>query len=155
MIPWLVSRSSEYVNADLYHPAMKVMDITAIDLPDQSKTLIWCSHVLEHIPDDITALSEMYRVLEPGGLLVLQIPISGDTTLEDDSIITDAGRLEKFLQEDHVRLYGADITSRIERVGFECQILSTAFLPEATQILNGLKSHLFKEVFLCRRPRQA
>jgi SAM-dependent methyltransferase len=155
MIPWLVSRSSEYVNADLYHPAMKVMDITAIDLPDQSKTLIWCSHVLEHIPDDITALSEMYRVLEPGGLLVLQIPISGDTTLEDDSIITDAGRLEKFLQEDHVRLYGTDITSRIERVGFECQILSTAFLPEATQILNGLKSHLFKEVFLCRRPRQA
>ena len=50
---------------------MQQMDLTALDIPDQSRTLIWCSHVLEHIPDDRKALTEMFRVLEPGGLAVL------------------------------------------------------------------------------------
>lgn len=152
VIPWLVSLSSEYLNADLYHPAMRTMDITAIDLPDQSRTLIWCSHVLEHIPDDRKALSEMFRVLEPGGLMVLQVPISGESTYEDDSVTTDNDRLEKFLQEDHVRLYGRDLALRIRATGFECEVLSTSSLPEQIQTQNALKRPLYREVFLCRRP---
>jgi SAM-dependent methyltransferase len=75
IIPWLVSLSSEYLNIDLQIPAMKQMDLTDLDISDGSKTLVWCSHVLGHIPDDQKALSEMYRVLEPGGVLVLQVPI--------------------------------------------------------------------------------
>src|SRR5207245_139121 len=63
MITWLVSRSCEYLNIDAQHPAMRRMDLTKIDLPDCSKTLVWCSHVLEHILEDGKALAEMFRVL--------------------------------------------------------------------------------------------
>ncbi len=67
MVSWLISLSSEYLNIDLHHPAMRRMDITALELPDASKSLIWCSHVLQQVEADRQALREMYRVLSPGG----------------------------------------------------------------------------------------
>jgi ubiquinone/menaquinone biosynthesis C-methylase UbiE len=33
-----------------------------------------CSEVLEHLPDDRAALHELYRVLKPGGAIVLTVP---------------------------------------------------------------------------------
>ena len=152
MIAWLVQRSSDYLNIDLYNPAMRKMDITKLDLSDQSKTLIWCSHVLEHIPDDMKALFELYRVLEPGGLLVIQVPIGGDTTYENPKIITDEDRLREFLQEDHVRLYGRDLQARIERAGFACEMLTTADMKLSDQAFYGVAHPIYKEVFLARRP---
>jgi predicted SAM-dependent methyltransferase len=152
LIPWLVSLSSEYLNVDLYNPAMQRMDISATALPNCNKTLVWCSHVLEHVPDDRRALSEIFRILVPGGLLVLQVPISGDTTFEDPSVTDDAGRLEKFLQEDHMRLYGRDVVQRIEHAGFACEILTTADLPLTEQTLYSVKAPLYQDVFLCRKP---
>jgi len=151
LIPWLVSLSSDYVSGDLYNQAMRRMDITRIDLPDASQTLIWCSHVLEHVPDDRKALSEFLRVLTPGGILVLQVPIAGETTYEDASITTEGQRLEKFLQEDHVRLYGLDLARRIESSGFQCEVLSTTSLPPADQTLYSLSTPLYREVFFCRK----
>ena len=151
MIRWLVSLSREYLNIDLIHPAMRRMDLTALDLPDGSQTLIWCSHVLEHIPEDRAALSEMYRVLSPGGLLVVQVPVSGASTHEDAAIDTRAARLRHYLQEDHVRLYGVDLKERIESCGFTCEILSSRDLPADVQVTYSLRAALYREVFLCRR----
>jgi len=150
MIPWLVSLSCEYVNADLYNPAMVRMDLTDTGLADDSKTLVWCSHVLEHIPDERAALAEIHRILAPGGQLVLQVPIVGDTTFEDPAVATDEERLEKFLQEDHVRLYGRDLADRVGAAGFECEVLTTADMSAADQALNGVAHPVFREVFLCR-----
>lgn len=156
MIPWLVSLSSEYLNVDLFNPAMRQMDLTDITLPDASKTLVWCSHVLEHIPDDMKALSEIYRVLAPGGMAVLQVPIDGETTYEDPSVVSEEDRLREFLQEDHVRLYGLDVQARMERAGFEVEVLSaaTAFT-EAERRLYALNTRYFGEVFVCRKPSAA
>ena len=104
IVPWLVSLSSEYLSIDLHNPAMQTMDLTNLELPDGCKTLVWCSHVLDDIPDDRKALSEVFRVLAPGGIFVLQVMIGGDVTYEDPSIVTKSDRLQKFLWEDHVRL---------------------------------------------------
>jgi SAM-dependent methyltransferase len=155
MIPWLVSLSRDYLNADLHHPAMRRLDLTDTGLPDASFTLVWCSHELEHIPDDVAALSEVFRILAPGGQLVLQVPIGGEATLEDPSATDEDTRLEMFLQEDHVRLYGRDIARRIEAAGFECEMLSSATLPPAEQSLYAVRHPVFREVFLCRRPELA
>jgi SAM-dependent methyltransferase len=155
MIAWLVSLSREYLNADLGGQAMARIDLTDTGLPDGSRTLIWCSHVLEHIPDDGKALSEMRRVLAPGGLVVLQVPIGGEHTLEDPCIATAEARLEAYLQEDHVRLYGRDIVERIEAAGFECETLSGADLSPDEQTLYAVTHPVFREVFLCRRPVDA
>lgn len=144
--------SCEYLNFDLHNPAMCQMDITQLELPSGSKTLVWCSHVLEHVSEDRKALAEIFRVLVPGGLLVLQVPIRGKVTYEDPSVNTESERMKRFLQEDHVRLYGLDLKKRVEECGFECEVLSTLQLPKSEQILYSLTTPLYREVFLCRKP---
>jgi len=68
----------DYLSADLYNPrAMVKMDIACIQFPDASFDIIYCSHVLEHVPDDRRALTEFYRALSPGGYAVLIVPIAG------------------------------------------------------------------------------
>jgi SAM-dependent methyltransferase len=42
-------------------------DITNIPFHDTSMDVIFCNHVLEHIPDDQKAIAELYRVTKPGG----------------------------------------------------------------------------------------
>ena len=39
--------------------------------------LVWCSEVLEHIPDVAAALNEVRRVLKRGGRLLLTVPYHG------------------------------------------------------------------------------
>ena len=97
---------------------MRRMDLTDTHLPDASRTLVWCSHVLEHIADDRAALREVFRVLAPGGLLVLQVPIGGETTLEDPSVTDDESRLRTFRRRTTCGLYGRDLSDRIEAAGF-------------------------------------
>ena len=123
-----------------------------MDLPDASRSLIWCSHVLEHIADDGRALSEIGRVLEPGGLVVLRFLFADRQTYEDVKVVTEADRLTHFLQEDHVRLYGLDLQRRIEAAGLVCEILSTSDLPETDQVRYGIRTPLYREVFFCQRP---
>lgn len=85
--------------------------------------MILCNHVLEHIPDDKKAMQELYRVLKPGGMAVLQIPLENDrdVTFEDDSITDRKERARIFGQYDHVRVYGMDYFERLKSVGFEVQ----------------------------------
>lgn len=114
----------DYISADLASPhAMVKMDITSINRPDASFDIIYCSHVLEHIPNDRKAMSEIFRVLKPGGWALIQVPISETVTLEDPAI-TDPGERERlFRQSDHLRLYGLDIKDRLAAVGFEVEVV--------------------------------
>lgn len=59
------------------------MDITDIQYSDQSFDVIYCSHVLEHIHDDMKAMAEFFRVLRNGGWAILLVPIRADRTFED------------------------------------------------------------------------
>ena len=114
----------DYVTADLCSPlaALKI-DVTNIPCSSCSFDAIICNHVLEHVPDDRKAISELLRVLRPGGWAILQVPIalSLEATYENESITTPADREAEFGQRDHVRLYGRDYQRRLSAAGFEVE----------------------------------
>ena len=45
-----------------------------LPFPDATFDKVVCTEVLEHVPDDKRALSEMVRVLKPGGLIAVSVP---------------------------------------------------------------------------------
>jgi SAM-dependent methyltransferase len=93
-------------------------DLQALPCRDESVPLLLASHVLEHVRDDHLALSEIARVLTVGGLAVIQVPLRADgRPTEEDVDAPEAERVRRFGQQDHLRLYGDDITDRIETVG--------------------------------------
>ena len=49
-------------------------DITNLPFADGAFDLVICSEVLEHIPEHHSALTELVRVLKPGGNLVVSVP---------------------------------------------------------------------------------
>jgi len=109
----------DYVGIDLSSPAaMVMMDITSTAMCDNTFDVIICNHVLEHIPNDTNAMSELFRVLKPDGWAILQVPIVREKTFEDTRISTPAERLEAYGHEDHFRAYGRDYAERLVSVGF-------------------------------------
>lgn len=151
--PWLRSISRDYLSVDLSSPrAMQHMDITCLPLPDAGFSLVWCSHVLEHIEDDGKAIAELFRVLRPGGAAVIMVPVYGDSTYEDPSIRSPQERLKHFKQEDHVRLYGLDVADRLRSAGFAVEVLRVADLPAALVERQALDYPSTREVFFCTRP---
>lgn len=113
----------DYLSGDLDpEVAMVKMDITDIQFPDNTFDVIYCSHVLEHVPDDRRAMRELYRVLKPGGWAILHVPILREVTYEDSSVTTPEARLRVFGQADHVRMYGLDYADRLREAGFEVTV---------------------------------
>jgi ubiquinone/menaquinone biosynthesis C-methylase UbiE len=44
---------------------MHKVDIQDLPFADNTYDLVWCSHVLEHIPDDVKAMKEIRRMASP------------------------------------------------------------------------------------------
>ncbi|MFS4455785.1 class I SAM-dependent methyltransferase [Maribacter sp. 2304DJ31-5] len=111
----------EYVTTDLNSPLADVKaDICNLPFMDNSFDVILCNHVLEHIPDDVKAIQELYRILKKGGWGIFQIPqdLNREKTYEDDSITDKWERAKIFGQYDHVRIYGRDYFDQLRSVGF-------------------------------------
>ena len=73
-----------------------------LPLDDASADLVWCSEVIEHIADTGAWLSEVRRVLAPGGRLLLTTPAHGRLRLL-------LGGIERYSEPlgDHLHLYTA------------------------------------------------
>jgi len=126
-----------YTTTDLLSPLADVKaDICALPFANDSYDFILCNHVLEHIPDDATAMKELYRVLKPGGTAILQIPLENDreVTFEDNSITQRTERARVFGQYDHVRVYGMDYFKRLESIGFKVQAIDYTTQLTATEV---------------------
>lgn len=87
----------------------RALALSATDIPfkNESVSVLVSSEVLEHIADDRRALSEMARVLKPGGRLILTVPAHADYFSYDD----------RFVQ--HVRRYSVkDLVRTLGGLGF-------------------------------------
>jgi predicted SAM-dependent methyltransferase len=114
-------KNLEYTTTDLFSPLADVKaDICNLPFLDNQYDVILCNHVLEHIPDDTKAMQELYRVLKPSGMAILQIPqdLNRATTFSDDNITDQKVRAKIFGQYDHVRIYGRDYFDKLRSMGF-------------------------------------
>ncbi len=119
----------DYLSIDL-SPDMALMqgDITDLPLGDDEFDAVVCSHVLEHIVDDAKAMSEIIRVMKPGGKAYVMVPQDTELerTYEDETIVTPEARYRAFRQDDHVRIYGRDFVDRLQTAGFTVRELRTS-----------------------------
>ncbi|MCA1823140.1 MAG: class I SAM-dependent methyltransferase [Mycobacteriales bacterium] len=114
----------DYTTCDLAPGrAMRVIDATEIDLPNRSVDVVFCAHVLEHVPDDRRAMRELRRILADDGWALIQVPVLGAVTDEDPSVTDPDERLARFGQEDHVRAYGEDVYTRLAAAGFSVDLV--------------------------------
>lgn len=116
----------EYRTADLMMEGVDdKADLTNLIMyKDNSVDFFICSHMLEHIPDDTSAMQELYRILKPKAKAILVVPIllGLDEIYEDDSITSEEDRLLHFWQEDHVRMYSKEgYIKRLTKTGFKVQ----------------------------------
>jgi SAM-dependent methyltransferase len=125
------AKNIDYVPIDKFDPGYRYpkgtlnVDITKIPFPDASFGAILCIHVLEHIPNDTTALKELHRVLKSDGWAIILVPIDNtlEVTFEDTSIIDPEARKKFYGQKDHVRLYGRDYLLRLQNAGFTVELI--------------------------------
>jgi SAM-dependent methyltransferase len=64
---------TEYVGCDMREgPGVdKVLNLHAIDLPDNSVATVLSFDTLEHVEDPRLAMQEIHRILQPGGVVVI------------------------------------------------------------------------------------
>lgn len=141
-----------YLTADLSSPQVMVrMDVTDIPLGDDTLDVIYCSHVLEHVPDDRRAMRELRRVLQRKGWAVLLVPISASATLEDPSVTDPAERARLFGQDDHVRAYGPDYVDRLEEAGFNVRVTRPADFLRVREIARMGITPAAGEIYCCTK----
>ncbi|TAK40071.1 MAG: class I SAM-dependent methyltransferase [Lysobacteraceae bacterium] len=129
LTPWIASLlPSEHLLADLYPEdvAVRRLDLEQMPFPDGYFDVVIANHVLEHVAHLDLAVMQIARVLKVDGWAILQVPWARTlaTTIEDPSVTSSAARRELYGQEDHVRLFGADVFERIGRFGLSAEPVS-------------------------------
>lgn len=115
-------KNIDYTTADIESPLADVLlDVQDIPFEDNTFDVVMCNHVLEHVTDDMKAMSELYRILKPGGFGIFQVPqdVNLTTTYEDASITSPEERAKHFGQYDHLRIYGLDYFDKLKEIGFK------------------------------------
>jgi SAM-dependent methyltransferase len=109
-----------------------------LPLKDHSFDLVWASEVIEHVADTARWLSEVRRVLVPGGRLLVTTPSHGRVRLA-------VGGIERFSPPlgDHLHLYSRrSLSSVLDEFGFgEIDVRAVAGPP------------LLRRTLLCRAAR--
>ena len=145
----------EYVGGDItrqYGPER--IDVTNLEFADGRFDATVCNHVLEHVPEDTTAMREICRALKPGGWAILQVPDVWANQTDEDPNITAADARARFGQADHVRQYGWDYVDRLRAAGFEVQVSrgEGIFTPKMIERYRLRKFGEIEPIFFARRP---
>jgi SAM-dependent methyltransferase len=92
-------------------------DATRLPFPDSSFDVVITSEVLEHIQDDITAITEMVRVLKPGGRFAATVPAWLPEKI--NWMLSDEYHAPKS-EGGHVRIYSkTELRAKLRSAGLE------------------------------------
>ena len=120
-------RFGQYESADINMKGVDhQVDLQQLPFNDESYDFVFASHVLEHVPDDEKAISEIRRILKPNGIAVLPVPIIAKRTIE----YPEPNPHEAY----HVRAPGFDYFTRYERHFSKVERFNSDSLPAKYQL---------------------
>ncbi|MBI4402735.1 MAG: class I SAM-dependent methyltransferase [Deltaproteobacteria bacterium] len=119
------------------------IDIMNIPFTDNTWDYIICHHVIEHIRDDRKGMCELYRILKPGGTLILSVPI--------DAQQTEYWGAPNPLRNNHYYNYGPDFVNRIP---LEFNIVRYSFVDLFSKQEFEEMGLLEEYLFVCKKPIQ-
>lgn len=131
-------KSTDYLLSDVDYPHE---DIQKLSFKDQSYDLVLCNHVIEHVPDDDAAFSEINRILKNSGKAIITIP--GDFRREKTIYFNS---LEN---NGHYRDYGLDVIDKMKKFFNSVKAVDLGELDLAIGQSQAIRKN--DVVFLCRR----
>ncbi len=119
-------------------------DLRSAPLVDGSVEWIFCSHVLEHIPELDICVDEILRILKPGGLAWVQVPFEPGLA-HSHSITIDAYRAHA-----HAWQFAPDFGNLLQRDGWEVTevIAGEEFSPDQ---LRQFVIHPLERYWICSK----
>lgn len=133
----------DYHPVDLFpelYPATSTQRLDLMELDAVHRyDIVYLSHVMEHVPDDMQVLQNLYRSLKPGGQAWILVPLWDQPTEDGNPGMSGREREQRFGQWDHARQYGPDLAQRMENAGFSVHIVRPAELGDATISRLGLQ----------------
>ena len=153
MMLWFKRHGIHVVTADLFdRRADKKLDITSLELPDESEDIVFCNHVLEHVSDYSAALSELHRILREGGKLIISFPVDSNLDeVREDKNASAKERVKLFGQFDHLRIFGKDSKKILEKAGFEVETMDISDMPDEIVPVAGPSNYDTNMIFLCTK----
>jgi SAM-dependent methyltransferase len=103
-------------------PNVSYYDGTKLPFADESFDHVLCTEVLEHVPDPALVLSDIKRVLKPGGSLVLTVPWSARL----HHLPNDYTRFTRFRLNDLMRSGFSSV--KIEERGNDIAVIANKLL---------------------------
>jgi len=151
MMLWFRRHGISVKTADLFDRRADLkLDITSIDLPDGSEDIIFCNHVLEHVHDYSSALSELHRIIRKGGILIISFPIDPDSDTVRELLNGSEEERRRILgQSDHLRIFGQDSSRILEDAGFEVSTIDISGMPDNILPVAGPCDYDTNMIFCC------
>ena len=145
----------QYTTTDYYRTDVDLsLDICDMSVVNNNQyDIIICSHILEHVPSPESALSELYRIIKPGGFAIIMVPLFWDVkeTVEIPSYNTNELRRKHYGQEDHVRLFSRqDFIYRINQACFTIQLLGADSFNKDELSKLGISDNSI--LYVCHKP---
>jgi hypothetical protein len=139
-----------YVAGDISpRPGDRRLDLTALDIASDSIDFVYAGYVLMMIADETAAIRESYRVLRPGGMAVLQLPIYRDVSIDYRG--SDSQECLRLFSDPNMHhVFGVDVFDRFRAAGFEVVVV-----PYSTLMSAAVKQrHGFEpqDIIVCLKP---
>lgn len=100
-------------------------DLSRLGLRAGTLDVLLTSDVFEHVREDGPAWAEVYRVLAPGGYLLLQVPAIGEMETTQVRVEVREGEDVHLMEPEYhaeqtlvYRYYGDDLLGRLRELGF-------------------------------------
>lgn len=111
--PW-----SGFTTVDLYNADL-IFDLNSTwGLKDNSVGVLRASHIFEHLRDPIHSMNEAYRILAPGGWLLIEVPSTdGRGAFQDPTHVSfwNENSFWYYTQESHARFIRPLYTGRFQK----------------------------------------